>query len=250
MATTGTPPSTTRKQEPPTAHDEPQSTIDEIQDHWVELVTVLLLATASLAVAWGGYQSARWGGVQSTLYTRAGAARVESTRSETRSQLLAMTDLSIFNACASTTPPADGTLRSYAGSKASAEQSPRVDSCYEDQFSPELRAAMEAWLDTQPVDNPDAEADSGPMQVDEFVRRETVEAKKMKTEAEQLFAEGMAANQQSDDYVLTTVFLATVLFFCGISSRITWRPMRIGFLAFATTLLMFSLMRMAMFPVM
>lgn len=208
---------------------------------------MFVLASASLAAAWGGYQSARWGGVQSTLYSQAGAMRVESTRSQTQSQLLAITDHTILNECAEAFPTRGETVRAFAGATHQASQRTELDACYEEQFSPELRAAMEAWFDTMPSD---LDPQSGPSQIDAFVRREAVESKQLESRASQLFTDGQAANQQSDDYVLTTVFLATVMFFGGLSSQMTWRPMRIGFLGFAAVLLGFSLWRLWTFPVM
>lgn len=52
-------------------------------DRWeplAEVVATVILALVTLATAWSGYQSARWGGEQSTKYSQAGALRTESTR--------------------------------------------------------------------------------------------------------------------------------------------------------------------------
>ena len=55
-------------------------------DRWeplAEFIATIILAVATLATAWSGYQAARWGGEQSFLYSRAGALRTESTRAST-----------------------------------------------------------------------------------------------------------------------------------------------------------------------
>jgi hypothetical protein len=205
--------------------------IHAIDDRWLELIAVLLLATASLAAAWSGYQASRWGGVQSTLYSQAGAARVESTRASTTGYLRTVADLEIFN----------GWAEAYA-----TENELLLD-FYENRFTPELQVAMDAWLATQPLQNPDAP--SGPLQMEEYRQPDLERSLELEAEAERLFAEGREANQQGDDYVLTTVFLATVLFFAGISARVTTPVIKVGVIAFALAMLLYSLYRLATFPI-
>ncbi len=45
------------------------------------------------------------------------------------------------------------------------------------------------------------------------------------------------AKTTDDRYILTTVFLAAVLFFAGISLRLDWQPLRMFVLGLATVLL-------------
>ena len=45
------------------------------------------------------------------------------------------------------------------------------------------------------------------------------DAARLETEAEEMFAAGSEANQTSDDYILNTVILASVLFLGGLVSR-------------------------------
>jgi hypothetical protein len=47
---------------------------------WVEVAAAVLLSMAALAIAWSGYQASRWTGEQAKAFSRANAARVESTR--------------------------------------------------------------------------------------------------------------------------------------------------------------------------
>jgi hypothetical protein len=202
-----------------------------MDSNWLELFAVVLLAIASLGVAWSGYQAARWGGVQSTLYSQAGAARVESTREQTVGYLFAIADLQIFNGWAEAYAADDELLLTF----------------YENRFSPELRVAVDAWLKLRPLQNPDAP--SGPLQMEEYVRPELVRADELQQAAERLFDEGKQANQQSDDYVLTTVFLAMVLFFAGLATRLAWQPVRLGVTIFALAMLVYGVIRLATFPV-
>ena len=47
---------------------------------WVEVAAAVLLSMAAVAIAWSGYQASRWTGEQAKAFSRANAARVESTR--------------------------------------------------------------------------------------------------------------------------------------------------------------------------
>jgi type I site-specific restriction endonuclease len=61
--------------------------------------------------------------------------------------------------------------------------------------------------------------------------------------------EAAAANQQSDDYILNAVILASILFLGGIVSRFDWPPVRIGIIVVALALLAYGLYNLAIYPV-
>ncbi len=118
---------------------------------------------------------------------------------------------------------------------------------YERRFRPEFRPAFEAWLATDPFNNPDAPP--GPLYMPEYVVSEGEEAKKLASEAERLFAEGEAANETSDKYVLNGFFLATCLFFIAIGERFEWMPVRIAILVMAAAMLIYGLYHIAIYPI-
>ena len=47
---------------------------------WIEVASTVVLALAAVAISWSGYQASRWTGEQAKAFSRATAARVESTR--------------------------------------------------------------------------------------------------------------------------------------------------------------------------
>jgi len=63
-------------------------------------------------------------------------------------------------------------------------------------------------------------------------------------QADQAFAEGSDAGEESDKYVRATVFLASVLFLVGISTRFPLRAGRYALVAFAIALLLFSVIQL------
>ena len=66
--------------------------------------------------------------------------------------------------------------------------------------------------------------------------------------ASRVFDEGTAARRQSDDYVRTTVVLATVLFLLAPSHRFRLRTARFGLLVLAGGLMIYALVTIFRFP--
>jgi hypothetical protein len=200
-------------------------------ERWFEVITAIMLGVVAVATAWSGYQGARWGGVQSTDYTKAGALRVESTRNTTLAGQLMLYDVSIFNQW----------LNAYSHGET------QLASIYERRFRPEFRPAFQAWLTTDPFNNPNALP--GPLLMPQYKVSLAEKADQLEAEATQIFNLGQAANQQSDDYVLNTVFLATVLFLTAISERFEWNTVRAVILVFALGMLLFGIYHLATYPI-
>jgi hypothetical protein len=199
---------------------------------WTELIAVVLLAIATLGVAWSGYQSARWGGVQSTSYTEASGRRVESTRAAARANTEITVDVSLFTSW----------LDSYA------REDTELADFYAERFRDEFKIAFEAWLATDPASNP--EAPPTPFAMPEYQLASQEEADRLEQEATALLDKGKAANQQSDDYVLNTVILVSVLFFAGIAQRRFRRlEYRMVLTALGTAMLVYGLVNIFRYPV-
>jgi hypothetical protein len=96
-----------------------------------------------------------------------------------------------------------------------------------------MKLAVDAWLKTDPFNNPDAPPH--PLKMNEYVVPPEMEASKQ-AEIEKLKATGAEeANQNADRYVLLTVMFASVLFFAGIAGTIDlpWLRKTLGILALA-----------------
>ncbi len=111
---------------------------------------------------------------------------------------------------------------------------------YEGRFRDEFNPAFEAWVATDPVNNPDAP--SQPFLMEEY------QVASMQEEGA-LFATGEKSNETSDDYAFSTVLLATVLFFAGIATRFEWQPIRWVLLAIGIGLLVFGVYTLLSLPV-
>jgi hypothetical protein len=203
-------------------------------DRWeplAEIIATVLLALATLATAWSGYQSARWGGVQSTKFSQAGALRTESTRASTTAGQLMQIDVGLFT----------NWINAYA-----LDNQPLIE-FYQQRFRPEFVVAFEAWLATDPKNNPDAP--KSPFAMPEYVVSYQQESERLEQEASKTFEVGSAANQTSDDYVLNTVILASVLFLAGMQSRIKSVPARMIIVILGLCILAFGLFNIATYPI-
>jgi hypothetical protein len=200
-------------------------------ERWSETLSALLLGLVTIATAWSGYQAARWGGEQSTLYTDALSLMIDSTRAATEANQLTQVDIALF--------------LNYVNAYAAGNE--ELATFYYKRFRPEARVAVDAWLATQPLRNPEAPA--GPFQMPEYRVSLAEEAKQLQEKASGLFEEGKKANERSDQYVLNTVFLASVLFLAGIAPRFDWRPIVIVILVTALVLLTIGLYNLSTLPI-
>ena len=203
-------------------------------DRWeplAEVIVTVVLAFATLATAWSGYQAARWGGEQSNSYSQAGALRTESTRASTKAGQQAQVDIGLFTNWINAFAAEDQELTAF----------------YQDRFRDEFKPAFEAWLATDPVNNPDAPAT--PFSMPEYQLSLAAEADRLEMEAEATFAEGTEANQTSDKYILNTVFLASVLFLGGIATRFKAMSARWVIIVFSLVILTYGLINLLTYPI-
>jgi hypothetical protein len=200
-------------------------------ERWSEALSALLLGLATIATAWSGYQAARWGGEQSTLFVDALGLMVESTQAATEANQLTQVDIALFI--------------NYVNAYAAGDE--ELTAFYYERFRPEARPAVDAWLLTDPINNPDAPA--GPFQMPEYRVSLAEHATQLEEQSARLFGEGKQANQNSDEYILNAVILASVLFLAGIAPRFNWPPIPVAILVMASILLILGLHNLATLPV-
>ena len=195
-----------------------------------EFASTLLLTIATVATSWSGYQGSLWSGIQATSYNQANALRVESTRESTIAGQFGGLDVALFMA--------------WVNAKALGNE--QLEQFYRQRFRPEFRQIFDAWLATSPLTNPQAPAT--PFALPGYRSEHGQHALELETQAKALFEAGHRANHYADTYVLGTVVLATVLFFCGIVQQFTEFRTRVFLLGMAILLLMFGLSRILVLP--
>jgi hypothetical protein len=200
------------------------------QERLLEFVAVLLLSVSTLAIAWSGYQAARWSGHQSRDYAAASTARAQANRVSTLAGQQRIQDLLNFNRWLEV---------SDAGNE-------RLADLYVRRFRPEFMTAFEAWVKQDPFNNRDAIAT--PLLMPEYKLANFVKADRFEQEGTHLFNEAKEATEHADSYVFATVFFAAVLFFAGISMRFNWIAMRVSVLVISGLFLLYGIIHVATLP--
>ena len=193
----------------------------------MEICVVALMSMSAILTAWTGFQSAKWSGVQATSFSEAGALRTESVRASNIAGQQVAVDVGLFSSWVDAYASDETTLAEF----------------YRDRFTPALDAATSAWEALEPLQS--ADAPPSPFSMDEYVLPKVVEANELELAAEASAATAREANQRSDNYVIMSVLLASVLFFAALSSKLTSARNRrvmfglaaIGFCACALTVL-------------
>jgi hypothetical protein len=227
-------------------HDDPKGMFN--RNERLELIATITLAIATILTAWSAFQAGKWGGTQSINFSEAGAARTESTRADTAAGQLVQVDISMFidwitalseEVREGIIPPLDAT--SYEPTPAT------VSGFLYERFRAEFLPAVEAWLATDPTNNPNAPPT--PLSMDEYVVAKAVEADQLTTAADKKSQDARDANQHGDNYVLTMVLFASVLFFAGVSTKVDSQRNRLIIVSFGVFLLVTGMIILATFPV-
>ncbi len=191
----------------------------------------MLLALATVATARSGYQASRWNGEQAKSFSRGNAARIESTRAESLANAQTQIDVATFTQW----------VDAYAQ-----EQAELAD-FYFARFRPEFKPAIDAWVATRPLRNPDAPLT--PFATPEYQLAARAEAEALEADAETLSAAARANVQRATDYVLAVVFFATALFLAGMSARFRSHRLRVALVSFGVVILLGTVAWIATFPV-
>jgi hypothetical protein len=196
-----------------------------------EIYATVLLALATIASAWSAYQATRWSGEQATAFSEASANRTESTRASTTGGQVATIDVTLF--------------AEWAAARA-ADRDDLAD-FWEERFRTEFKPAFEAWLASDPLNNPDAPAT--PFQAEQYTLADIEESERLLAVAEERAADARTANQRGDNYILTTVLFAIVLFFAGTASKFEGNRPRVLGMSLATFVFVGGVVLLVLQPV-
>jgi hypothetical protein len=201
-----------------------------LRERLVEIAEAAVLSLVAVATAWSGYQASKWNGRQSFNYGTSARLRVEASVAATEGGQQRLLDVVTFNTWIEATQAKDDKLAAL----------------YVRRFSPEYRAAFDAWLKTEPFTHGDGPA--GPVTMPEYHNALLERSEQLNWEATAAFTEGTKARDTADQYVQSTVLLAVVLFLIPVAQRFTLRNVRAGLLVVAAALLVFTLVVVAMQP--
>lgn len=144
---------------------------------------------------------------------------MESTRFDGRAGRLAAVDVDVFLSWVQTV---DAELRAGEPVLAADGDYQPVDvtlsAFYYGRMRDEFQPALDAWLDTHPLRDP--QAPETPFQMAEYVLADARAAADLRAEASEHTDAALRASQNSDDHVLTAVALALGIFFAGVGSKV------------------------------
>ena len=183
------------------------------RDHWVDIVATVLLAIGTVATAWSGYQASRWNGEQATTAGRANADRIESTRASALADAQTEVDVATFSQW----------VDAYARGET------ELTDFYRRRFRPEFAPAVNAWIATRPLKNPDAPLT--PFVMPEYHLAARDEAERLEATANAGAAKVRVDVQRSTNYVLAVVLFSATLFFAGMSMKMPSPRLRVALLA-------------------
>ena len=164
-------------------------------------MSVILLAVIVIATAWSAYQATLWGGIQTFKLVDANGASRKMTELSLKQVQFSMVDAMM--------------LMQYVEALNAGDQ--KLADFYFERFRPDFKPAVQAWLDTNPFDNPNAPPH--PFVMEEYKRTFAEQAEQMEQLAQSKRDEAQQANQNSDNYVLFTVIYASIIFLGSIATK-------------------------------
>lgn len=118
---------------------------------------------------------------------------------------------------------------------------------YHSRFRAEFQPAFENWLALEPLRNP--EAPSSPFALPEYDPANRQAAADRQTEAGELQTQARAAADSAELYVRNTLFLASALFFIGMSRMFSTNRVRLVLEVLAAILLLFGIINSLTVPI-
>ncbi len=212
------------------AKESDQEDAHERRDRIVSILEAVLLAVVALLAAWSGYAAAKWSTESRVGLAEASAARTKANRANLAAMELRGFDSSTFNAW----------FTAYT------VKNQQAMALAERRFRPAFRVAFDAWRATKPETN--ANAPRGPTYMPQYRQPGLGRGRALDAQADEAFAAGENAGETSDKYVRSTVYLASVLFLIGISTRFPLRGGRYALVALGGLMLVLSIVQLAQLP--
>jgi len=202
----------------------------EKRDRIVAIVEAILLSIVAITAAWSGYAAAKWSTESRLGLAEASSARVKSSEANLDAKDVKNFDSSTFEAW----------FAAYSiGNKEAMKLA-------EHRFRPDFHVAFDAWQATDPEHNPNAPR--GPTYMPEYHEPGAAGAKALADQADEAFATGQSAGETADDFVRVTVYLASVLFLIGISTRFPLRGGRYVLVGLGALMLLLSFVQLVQLP--
>ncbi|MGI0056713.1 MAG: hypothetical protein ACREAK_04990 [Nitrosarchaeum sp.] len=178
-------------------------------DHRIAVLSAILLGMVIITIAWCAYQSTLWSGIQTFLLRDSNAAaRQSSTLTIQQGQYVSIDAIMFMN---------------YIN--AIHDNNTDLSQFYYERFRPELKTAVDAWLETDPLNNPNAPPH--PFVMPEYGKKYAEEIKQFSDLSNSKLEEAQLANHTSDNYSMFALIYASVLFISAILDKFSSKRLRL-----------------------
>jgi hypothetical protein len=194
------------------------------------VVTVVLLAIASVGSAWSAFQVSQWNGKETDAARASAVLRIESSKEYTRA-----TQIVAYDAAAV----------SQYGQAVSAGNADLQTFLRETIIRPGFRPVLEQW-------QTEIEAGATPtnlLQNEEYLTELFADSESTDAKALAASARSEEAGNTADDYIRLTLFFATALFFAGITASFKSRFARLLLLTAAGVTLVIAGALLTSYPI-
>lgn len=196
-----------------------------------ELLALLFLSLATVGTAWCSFQAAVWGAVSQRTMNMSAAASRSAAVDQLHAYQMALVDVLLFSQHMNARGTSNETLARF----------------YEARFRGEAKTAFEAWMATQPFENPNAPPH--PFVTNLYKPRLLEEAQREEAKSQQLWQQAGEAGRTGRSYVMITVLLASALFCAGTAPRFDILWIRRMVLALGLGAVVFAAARLLSLPI-
>ena len=197
----------------------------------LEIFATVLLAAATVATAWCGYQATRWNGEQAKSAGRTSALRIDAARAQGLAEAQTQVDVATFSQW----------VNAYARN-----ETPLAE-FYFARFRKEFKPAVNAWLATKPLQTPNAPLT--PFAMPRYRLAAAAEAARLDAQAEESAATVLQNIQNASNYVLGVVLFAIALFFAGMTAKLQTTMLRRVLLGFGVVVFIGAVAWTATLPI-
>lgn len=177
--------------------------IKKNHDKKIGLAITVLLSVSLIATAWCAYQANLWSGIQTFAIKESNSYTQQFVLKTIQQGQYSTIDMITFTEYVDSLLNDDKDLNAF----------------YYQRLRPDFKPAVDAWLETNPFENPNAPPH--PFVMPEYRKTFTEDAELYLAKSIEKTEEALVANTNSDNYVLLTVIYAVLLFLGGIQRKIT-----------------------------
>lgn len=198
---------------------------------WIETVATILLSAATVLSAWCIYESSQWNGEQYFRIEDLNTADRKRMQKEIAARQRQVGESQLF--------------LQYID--AVTNDNTEKEDFLRDRFPPHLATAATAWKKLDPMHNKNAPI--SPMLMKEYILPEEADIHKFAEQANKFKLAANECDNNSDNYMLLSLVLSTVLFFCGLIGVTDNKSNKLILLGFASIIFVVTIIFIIKFPV-